>query len=194
MTKMKILKRVILSVINYVILILFYSINKKLKVIYKVICLSLMIYQIISLTLIYISFPFRVNLYLTDDQNQYLPSITVCIPFNKECLIEYANNTYNIKTGRFSRIIPQESIKCEIFYKTKNNSFEKIDCNKIANIISKFEMNSALKCFTYFQIRELLFNSTIREYELIHIDFRFIKSILSNPDSCFNFSPKLIQR
>jgi hypothetical protein len=164
--------------------------NKKLKVIYKFICLSIMIYQIINVTLNYISFPFRVNLHLTDDQNKYLPSITVCIPFDMKCLIDEVinGNTFKIKIEKFSTIIPEESIKCEIFYKNNNNKFRKIDCNKISNIISKFILNYQIKCFTYFQKRELLYNSNISDYELIQIEFKFIKRILFISDSCFGVS------
>jgi hypothetical protein len=145
-----------------------------------------MVYQIISLTIIYFSFPFRVNLYLTDDQNKYLPSITICIPFDINCLIENTNNfTYNININRFSRIIPQESIKCEIDFKNKDNINEKIDCNKISNIFIKFIINNPFKCFTYFLKRELFNNSTIRDYDLNQIEFRFNKSNLLMSESCY---------
>jgi hypothetical protein len=151
-------------------------IKENLKVIFKVICLTIMIYQIISVTLIYMSFPFRVNLYLTDDQNKYLPSITVCIPFDFKCLILEKNKTFYIKYDEFSRIIPLENINCDVFYKTKNSTIlAKRKCNQIANIISKIEINSFLKCYTYFQKRELFYNSMTSDYEINHIEFRFPK-------------------
>jgi hypothetical protein len=62
----------------------------------------------------------------------------------------------------------------------------KIDCNKIANIISKIKKNYSNKCFIYFQKQELLYNSTISDYELNSIEFGFNKSILfiSDTHSC----------
>ena len=159
---------------------------KFFKLLYKLICLSLMCYQIITLTINYLLFPFNVELNLTDDQNKYLPSITICFHFYHQCLLTQFNSDFIIKSDMFSRIIPQESISCKLYFKNNNKS---LDCKQISEINEMIIINDFRKCFTYFQKRESYYNLSVINEEISFIQIIFNESLYKN-ESCYH-NPKL---
>jgi hypothetical protein len=159
---------------------------KFVKLLYKLICLSLMCYQIITLTINYLLFPFNVKLYLTDDQNKYLPSITICFWCYHQCLLTQFNYDFIIKSDMFSRIIPQESISCKLYFKNNNKS---LDCKQISEINEMIIINDCKKCFTYFQKRESYYNLSIINEEISFIQIIFNENLYKN-ESCY-YNPKL---
>ena len=154
---------------------------KFVKLLYKLICLSLMCYQIITLTINYLLFPFNVKLYLTDDQNKHLPSITICFMFYRQCLLTQFNFDFIIKYNEFSRIIPQESISCKLYFKNNNKS---LDCKQISEINEIIIINDYRKCFTYFQKRESYYNLSIINEEISFIQIIFNESLYKK-ESCY---------
>jgi hypothetical protein len=155
------------------------------KLFYKMICLSIMCYQIINITLNYLSFPFNVNLYLTDDQNKHLPSITICMPFNGQCLFDSPDQfNLHIKPEGYSKVIPLDCINCNLYF-AKYNKF--INCKQISQINEIFIVNEYFKCITYFQKRESYYNLSIVNEEISYIEIEFNKTLLFRRDrSCYD--------
>ena len=54
-----------------------------LKLIFKVLCILLLIYQLNEITYDYLSFPFEVNLNINNENDIELPSITFCFEKNQ---------------------------------------------------------------------------------------------------------------
>jgi hypothetical protein len=65
---------------------------KNFLIVFKLICLLMLFYQIILLSIDYLSFPYNVKLEIVDNEN-HLPAITLCAEsfFNKKKVISYFN-------------------------------------------------------------------------------------------------------
>jgi hypothetical protein len=161
-----------------------FSYKTCLKLVFKLICLMIMCYQIVCVTLNYLSFPYNVNLYLTDDQNRDLPSITICFTINPYCIFDNNNNDqeYKIKREIFTRILPQNSIECNVILKNNQNN---INCNQIANTKEMFIVNTMRKCFVYFQKRETFYQTIGDNNEIDSIKFLFNNTLILRDDMCF---------
>ena len=149
---------------------------------YKIICFNIMCYQIINVTLNYLSFPFNVNLYLTDDQNKEFPSITICFPIIWQCLFNVTTKYgFIIKPKAFSTIIPNDNLDCKVYFK---NQLKFINCRQIADINQLFITNQALKCFSYFNYYGTNNNSFINNNEIELIKIEFSESLFRN-EQCY---------
>jgi hypothetical protein len=158
-----------------------YLIIKNLRRIYKIICLTIMCYQVINVTLKYFTFPYNVNLYLTDDQNLHLPSITICFEFRHNCLFTQKENVFLFKSEAHSRIIPQRIIDCKI--NLENNKL--FDCKQISDINEAIIFSKFLKCFNYFQNQKSNYNLTIINKKINSIEITIKLNELFNKDSCY---------
>ncbi len=163
----------------------------RLRLLFKFVCLSVMLYQVICVTINYFSFPFQVKLDLTYDQNKELPSVTICLTHKPDCLWERMGNVeYSIKINSFSRILHSDAIYCKLHLINDSNV---INCKDIASVEQTFTFHHSLKCFTYFQKKQNIFDNKFRiiNKRISYIEFSFNKSYILSSDSCY-YNPQPI--
>jgi hypothetical protein len=92
--------------------------KKTILLIVKLICLLILFYQIILLSIDYLSFPYNVKLDIVDNEN-HLPAITLCVKslFNKRKVISHFN--LSVKYDLFK----QKNNRKEDFEELENNFY-----------------------------------------------------------------------
>ncbi len=128
------------------------------KIIFKLLCISVMCTQLINITFNYFQYPFEVQVYLEELKND-LPSVTLCFGNNAKCL--FKNNkgiffdlekTLIVNKNAFSVTLSSDAIDCKI---NATNSQQLINCKSISNVKQTIRVTNADKCFTYFNKKEL---------------------------------------
>jgi hypothetical protein len=103
---------------------------KNILIIVKLICLLMLFYQIVVLSIDYLSFPYSVKLEIVENNN-YLPAITLCTKclFNKKKVISY----FNLSKHEYNKKGSDE--KLDTYFKRLVNKFteEKINLTLSAN-------------------------------------------------------------
>jgi hypothetical protein len=155
-----------------------------IRLLIKILCINILIYQSIDLTNTYLSFPFEVKLGLNFDNRVQLPSITICLKRSKfwlknvrsresnhilyncdgfSCVANQSiagekkdeNNYYNFK--QLFDITPNLSsiIGCSLSLKINNVNKYLNDCKSIGYIAEYMsKKNDYEKCFIYFNINQ----------------------------------------
>jgi len=126
----------------------------------KLICSVIFVYQIILLTIDYLSFPYRVKLDIIDDK-QTLPAITICSHyyFSKEKIKSYFNITYEFyKVSKENSNISSKNFE-SIFYE----KYLKIILNDFS--VNKLELTISAKD---------LFNCSANLHELKNLEHKLI--------------------
>jgi hypothetical protein len=126
------------------------SLKKFMKYVLKSICLIIMIYQIIDITVMYLNFPFNVNIEVKNMMYSKIPSISFCNSGNDRVdnfennssldLIQFLNRSASI--GQISN--------------GKVNKISINDCETFTKIVEKSNFKEFGKCFIYFNSKSLI--------------------------------------
>jgi hypothetical protein len=155
---------------------------KILKYIYQFLCIIALIYQIIELTNNYLSFDFEVKLDIIEENEYYLPSITICIKssINSNKLKQnLENNTKTINQFFYTTKNLTEILNCFVYsHKYNKQLFKK--CKEFGIVLEYISFrDELLKCFTYFNKNHLSNKSTNYKMSKINfIEFKFSPIIL----------------
>ncbi len=133
MSLKKVIKREIITNIWKIM-----SFRKITRYVIKSICLIVMIYQIIDITVIYLKFPFNVNIEVKSELYSRIPSISTCIPN------ENASNDSSINLLKVSNC----SASITKFSDGKYNHIFVSECKTFSNVVQNSEEFG--KCITYF--------------------------------------------
>jgi hypothetical protein len=131
------------------------SLKKFMKYVLKSICLIIMIYQIIDITVMYLNFPFNVNIEVKNMVYSKIPSISFCKLGN-----DFENNS--------SSDLFDCSARIGELYDGKVNKISINDCKTFTKVIEILDSQGIGKCFNYFNSKSL-----IRKSENYFIDNRY---------------------
>jgi hypothetical protein len=170
------------------------TIKKFMKYALKSICLIVMIYQIIDITVMYLNFPFNVNIEVKNIGHSKIPSISFCKLGN-----DFENNS---SSDLFE--LMNCSARIGELSDGKVNKISISDCKTFTKVIEKFDSQEIGKCFNYFNSKSLIRKSENyfidNKYDVINFKIKNIMKDKNNimvaihsPDIIF-FNPNMFIR
>jgi len=171
------------------------SIKKYMKYALKSICLIIMIYQIIDITVMYLNFPFNVNIEVKNMMYSKIPSISFC---------KLGNDFENNSSSDLFKLL-NCSARIGELSDGKVNKSSISDCKTFTKVIEKLNSQEIGKCFIYFNSKSLIRKSQNyfidNRYDVINFKIKntikdnknYIMVAIHSPDIIF-FNPNMFLR